>query len=152
MYLVFTERDFRFLTSWTLGRLDITRLESPLLTRANFQKLTSSNETRVAEYISSFLLKVTIVIVWVHCNNACFSPGNTLDSIQYKTNEMTDFERMFLAKLVAFLMLLNIPVTFDYFLHITKICTTKVLQWKNYRYKQYVVNLCLRHYHKHILL
>ena len=57
---------------------------------------------------------------------------------------MTDFERMFLAGLVAFLMLVSITVTFDYFLHITNICTTKVLQLKNYRSKRYVVNLYLR--------
>ena len=65
---------------------------------------------------------------------------------------MTDFERMFLAGLVAFLMLVSITVTFDYFLHITNICTTKVLQLKNYRSKRYVVNLCLRHDQKQMLL
>ena len=54
--------------------------------------------------------------------------GNTLDYIQYKVNKMTDFKRMFLARFVAFLILVNIPVTFDDFLHVTNICTTKVLQ------------------------
>ena len=31
-------------------------------------------------------------------------------------------------------MLVNDPVTFDYFLHATNTCTTTVLQWKHYRY------------------
>ena len=97
-------------------------------------------------------LKKIIVTVWIYCNNACFGPGNTLDYIQYKANEIADFERMFLARLLAFLMLVNIPVTFDYFSHVTNICTTKLLQWKNYKYKRYVVNLCLRHDHEHMLL
>ena len=48
--------------------------------------------------------------------------------LQYKANEMTGFERMILARPVAFLMLVSIPVTFDYLLHVINICTTKVLQ------------------------
>ena len=46
MYPVFTERDFRVFTSWTLGRLDKTR-ESPLLAHAYFPKLMSSNKNPV---------------------------------------------------------------------------------------------------------
>ena len=56
MYPVFTERDFRVFTSWTLGRPDITR-ESPLLAHAYFPKLTSSNENPLVEYIPSCLLR-----------------------------------------------------------------------------------------------
>ena len=66
----------------------------------------------------------------------------------YKANEMVGFERMILARLMGYLMLVSILVTIDYLLHVTNICTTKVLQWKNYRYKWYIVNLCLIHDHK----
>ena len=100
----------------------------------------------------SYNWKGIIVTLSVYCNNTSFGPGNTLDYIYYKANEMIDFERMFVARLAAFLMLVNIPVTFDHFLHVDNICTTKVLQWKNSRYKRFVVNLCLRHDHKHMLL
>ena len=71
---------------------------------------------------------------------------------QYKANAIVGFERMILARLMACLMLVSIPVTIDYLLHVTSILTTKVLHWKNYRYKWYIVNLCLGHDHKHMLL
>ena len=71
---------------------------------------------------------------------------------QYKANAIVGFERMILARLMVCLMLVSIPVTIDYLLHVTSILTTKVLHWKNYRYKWYIVNLCLGHDHKHMLL
>ena len=38
---------------------------------------------------------------------------------------MTNFERILLARLMVFLMLVNIPGTFDCFLHVANICTTR---------------------------
>ena len=71
--------------------------------------------------------KEIIVTVWVYCSNACFGPRSKLYFIQYRANQMTDFERMILAILVVFLILVNMPVTSDYFLHVSNICTTKAL-------------------------
>ena len=67
---------------------------------------------------------------------------------QYKANEMVGFKRMILARLMAYFMFVSILVTIDYLIDVTSICTTKVLQWKNYRCKWYIVNLCLKHDHK----
>ena len=67
---------------------------------------------------------------------------------QYKANEMVGFERMILARLMSYIMSVSILVTIHYLLHVTSICTTKVPQWKNYRCKWYIANLCLRHDHE----
>ena len=64
---------------------------------------------------------------------------------------MVGFERMILARLMAYLMLVSILVTIDYLLHVTSICTKK-MQRKNCRYKWYIVNLCLRHDHKYVIV
>ena len=41
---------------------------------------------------------------------------------------MVGFERTVLARLMAYLMLVSIPVAIDYLLHVTRIGTTEVLQ------------------------